>query len=143
MKTYMASAETVERNWYIVDASGKIFGRIASQVATVLCGKNKPTYTPHVDTGDYVIIINADKAVLTGKKLDQKIYHHHSGYIGGMKEIKYRDMMRDKPEFALKEAIRRMLPKSSLGDAMLKKVRIYRGTEHGHEAQKPVFMEIQ
>lgn len=143
MKTYMASEQTVKRQWYVVDAEGKVLGRLASQVASILSGKNKPEYTPHVDTGDYVIIINAEKAVLTGKKLEQKIYYKHSGYIGGLKETKYKDLMEQKPELALYEAIRRMLPKSALGAKMLKKVRIFKGPEHNHEAQCPVALEIK
>lgn len=137
MKTYMAKGETLERKWYVVDASGMVLGRLASQVASILRGKNKPIYTPHVDTGDHVIIINADKVVLTGRKLDQKKYYHHTGYPGGLKETAYRDLMNKKPEFAVYEAIRRMMPKGPLGRAMLKKVRIYRGSEHEHAAQKP------
>ncbi|MEZ4358078.1 MAG: 50S ribosomal protein L13 [Eubacteriales bacterium] len=142
MKTYMASANTVKKEWYVVDAEGKVFGRLASQVASILRGKNKPEYTPFVDTGDYVIIVNADKVVFTGKKLDQKVYYSHSGYVGGLKETKYRKLMEEKPEFALYEAIRRMLPKNSLGRKMLKKVHIYRGPEHEHQAQCPKALEI-
>ena len=137
MKTYMAKAESLERKWYVVDADGMVLGRLASQVAAILRGKNKPVFTPHVDTGDHVIILNADKVVLTGKKLDQKKYYHHSGYPGGLKEITYRNLIKNKPEFAVYEAIRRMLPKGPLGRSMLTKLRVYRGTEHKHAAQKP------
>ena len=143
MKSYMAKPGSVERKWYVVDADGMIFGRLASQVAAILRGKNKPEFTPHVDTGDYVIIINADKAVFTGKKLDQKLYRSHSGYVGSMKEVKYSSMMEKKPEFLMYEAVRRMLPKNKLGRAMLKKLRVYKGAEHGHEAQQPVALELK
>ncbi len=143
MKSYMAKAETMERKWYIVDAEGMVLGRLASQVAAILRGKHKPIYTPHVDCGDHVIIINADKVVLTGKKLDEKLYRHHSGYPGGLKEVKYRDLMAKKPEFAVYEAIRCMMPKGPLGRQMLTKVRIYRGTEHKHAAQKPEVLVLK
>lgn len=137
MKTYMAKAESLERKWYVVDAEGMVLGRLASQVASILRGKNKPIYTPHVDTGDHVIILNADKVILTGNKLDQKKYYRHSGYPGGLKEVSYRDLMSKKPEFAITEAIRLMLPKGPLGRSMLTKLRVYRGTEHKHQAQMP------
>ena len=137
MKTYMAKGETVERKWSVVDADGMVLGRLASQVATILRGKHKPIYTPHVDTGDFVIIINADKVVLTGRKLDQKKYYHHSGYPGGIKETSYRTLLQKKPEFALYEAVRLMLPKGPLGRQMLKKLRVYRGNDHKHVAQQP------
>ncbi len=143
MKTYMAKGETLERKWYVVDADGKVLGRLASQVAAILRGKNKPIYTPHVDTGDYVIITNADKIVLTGKKLDNKKYYSHSGFIGGLKEVTYRELIEKKPEFAIYEAIRRMMPKGPLGRKMLKKVKIYRGSEHEHAAQKPEKLELK
>ena len=143
MKSYMAKAETMERKWYIVDAEGMVLGRLASQVAAILRGKHKPIYTPHVDCGDHVIIINADKVVLTGKKLDEKLYRHHSNYPGGLKEVKYRDLMAKKPEFAVYEAIRCMMPKGPLGRQMLTKVRIYRGSEHKHAAQKPEVLELK
>lgn len=142
MKTFMAKAETVQRKWYIVDAEGKTLGRLASKVASILRGKNKPTYTPHVDTGDHVIILNADKIILTGKKLDQKLYRHHSQYPGGLKEVTYRVLMATKPEFAFFEAVRGMLPHNSLGRGMIKKLRIYQGTEHNHEAQLPEVLEL-
>ncbi|MDO5298987.1 MAG: 50S ribosomal protein L13 [Clostridia bacterium] len=137
MKTFMANAQTVERKWYIVDADGMPLGRLASQVAAILRGKNKPIYTPHCDTGDHVIVINAAKVVLTGKKLDQKVYYHHSGYPGGLKETKYRKLMAEKPEFAVKHAIQGMMPKGPLGRQMARKLRVYAGAEHEHEAQKP------
>lgn len=142
MKTFMANANTVERKWYIVDADGMTLGRLASQVAAVLRGKNKPIFTPNCDTGDHVIIINASKVVLTGKKLDQKFYYHHSGYAGGLKETSYRKLMAEKPEFAVRHAIVGMLPKGSLGRQMAKKLRVYAGPEHEHEAQKPEVLEL-
>ncbi len=143
MKSYMAKPGSVDRKWYLVDADGMVFGRLASQVASILRGKNKPEFTPHVDTGDYVIIINAEKAVFTGNKLNQKIFHQHSGYMGHMKETKYEHLMQEKPEFAMYEAIRRMLPKSKLGHQMLTKVRIFAGPEHDHAAQKPELLELK
>ena len=143
MKTYMAKGETVERKWYVVDAEGMVLGRLASQVAAILRGKHKPIFTPHVDTGDYVIIINADKVVLTGKKLEQKKYYHHSGYVGGLKEISYKTLLQKKPEFAVYEAIRLMMPKGPLGRQMLKKVKIYRGSEHNHVAQQAEVLELK
>ena len=138
----MANAQNVERKWYVVDADGMVLGRIATQVANILRGKTKPIYTPHVDTGDYVIIINADKAILTGKKLDQKVYYHHSGYAGGLKETKYRNLMAEKPEFAVRHAVEGMLPKGSLGRKMAKKLFVYAGAEHPHAAQKPEVCEL-
>ena len=143
MNTYMAKAADVQRKWYVVDAEGVVLGRLASQVATVLRGKNKPIYTPHVDTGDYVIIINADKAVLTGKKLDQKVYYTHSGYPGGLHETKYRDLMAKKPDFAVKKAIVGMLPKGPLGRQMAKKLRIFVGAEHDYASRSPEKLEIK
>ena len=137
MKTYMAKGETLERKWYVVDADGMVLGRLASQVAAILRGKHKPIYTPHCDTGDHVIIINAGKVTMTGHKLDQKMYRHHTGYPGGLKETSYRDLLSKKPEFAVYEAIRRMMPKGPLGRQMLKKVRIYAGPEHKNAAQMP------
>ena len=142
MKTYMANAQTVERKWYVVDAAGVPLGRLASKVAAILRGKNKPTFTPHVDCGDFVIVINSDKAVLTGKKLDDKFYRYHTGYIGGLKEIPYRKMMAEKSDLAVYEAVKGMLPKNSLGRKMLKKVRIYKGAEHIHEAQQPEVLNL-
>ena len=143
MSTFMAKASNVERQWYVIDAEGEVLGRLASKIALILRGKHKPTFTPHVDTGDYVIVINADKMVLTGKKLDEKLYRHHTGYAGGLKETTYRVMMAKKPEFVLKEAVRGMLPKGPLGYAMLKKLHVYRGAEHGHQAQKPVAFDLK
>ena len=142
MKTFMANAQNVERNWYVVDADGMTLGRLASQVAAILRGKNKPTFTPHVDCGDHVIVINAAKVVLSGKKLDQKIYYHHSGFAGGLKQTKYRKLMAEKPEFAVKHAVVGMLPKGPLGRQMARKLRVYAGAEHEHEAQKPVVLEL-
>ena len=142
MKTYMAKAETVERKWYVVDAAGVPLGRLASRVASVLRGKNKPCYTPNVDTGDFVIIINTDKVVLTGKKLEDKFYRYHTGYIGGLKEISYKKLMAEKSDLAVYEAVKGMLPKNSLGRVMLKKLRVYKGAEHNHAAQKPETLKI-
>ena len=142
MKTYMAKAETVERNWYVVDAAGVPLGRLASRVASVLRGKNKPTFTPNVDTGDFVIVLNSDKVVLTGKKLEQKMYTYHTGYIGGLKQTPYKDMMAKKSDVVVYEAVKGMLPKNSLGRAMLKKLRVYKGAEHNHAAQKPEVLKI-
>ena len=143
MNTFMAKTADVQRKWYIVDAEGVVLGRLASQVATVLRGKNKPIFTPHVDTGDYVIIINAEKAVLTGKKLDKKIYYHHSGFPGGLSETPYRELMVEKPEFAVKKAIVGMLPKGPLGREMAKKLRVYAGPEHEYESRKPEKLELK
>lgn len=137
MKTFMAKPETVERKWYIVDATDMVLGRLASQVAAVLRGKNKVIFTPNVDTGDHVIVINCDKVRLTGKKAEQKFYRYHTGYIGGLKEIQYGKLLETKPEFAVYEAVRGMLPKNSIGRQMIKKLRVYKGAEHNHEAQKP------
>ena len=142
MKTYMAHAETVERKWYVVDAAGVPLGRLASRVASVLRGKNKPTFTPNVDCGDFVIIINTDKAVLTGKKLENKFYRYHTGYIGGLKEISYTKMMEEKSDLAVYEAVKGMLPKNSLGRVMLKKLKVYKGAEHNHAAQKPEVLKL-
>jgi len=142
MKTFMAKAEEVQRKWYVVDADGKPLGRLASEVASILRGKNKPTYTPHVDTGDHVIVINAEKVVLTGNKLDQKVYRHHSGWPGGMKETKYRQLMEKSPEKVIELAVKGMLPHNSLGRAMFRKLKVYRGPEHVHQAQKPEVLEI-
>ena len=142
MKTYMAKAESVERKWYVVDAAGVPLGRLASRVASVLRGKNKPTFTPNVDCGDFVIIINTDKAVLTGKKLENKFYRYHTGYIGGLKEISYKKMMEEKSDLAVYEAVKGMLPKNSLGRVMLKKLKVYKGAEHNHAAQKPEVLKL-
>ena len=142
MKTYMAHAETVERKWYVVDAAGVTLGRLATKVASVLRGKHKPTFTPNVDTGDFVIVINTDKVVLTGKKLEDKFYRYHTGYIGGLKEIPYKKLMAEKSDLAVYEAVKGMLPKNSLGRVMLKKLRVYKGAEHNHAAQKPEVLKI-
>ena len=142
MKTYMAHAETVERKWYVVDAEGVALGRLATRVAAVLRGKNKPTFTPNVDTGDFVIVINTDKVVLTGKKLEDKFYRYHTGYIGGLKEIPYKKLMAEKSDLAVYEAVKGMLPKNSLGRAMLKKLKVYKGAEHNHAAQKPEVLKL-
>lgn len=143
MKTYMAKAHEVERKWYVVDATDKTLGRLASQIATILRGKHKAIYTPHVDTGDFVIVVNAEKVALTGKKLDQKMYRHHSLYPGGLKETPYRKLLETKPELAIEEAVRRMLPKGPLGRKMLKKLKVYSGPNHNHEAQKPEVLELK
>ena len=137
MKSFMASPATIERKWYVVDATGYTLGHLASEVANVLRGKNKPIYTPHIDTGDYVIIVNADKVKVTGKKLDQKIYYRHSDYVGGMKEATLREMMDKKPEKVIELAVKGMLPKGPLGRTMYKKLFVYAGPDHKHAAQKP------
>ena len=142
MKTFVPKTADITRKWYVVDAEGQVLGRLASQVANILRGKNKPIYTPNVDTGDFVIIINADKIVLTGKKLDQKIYYHHSGYAGGLKETKYRKLLAEKPELAVRHAVVGMLPKGPLGRQMASKLRIYAGPEHEQAAQKPEKLEL-
>lgn len=143
MSSYIAKPETVERKWYVIDADGVVLGRLASQVALMLRGKHKPTFTPHVDTGDYIIVVNTDKIVMTGRKLDQKIYYHHSGYPGGLKETKYRDLLANKSEFALKKAVRGMLPKGPLGNKMFKKLKVYAGAEHPHAAQQPEVFDMK
>ena len=143
MKTYMAKGETLERKWYVVDAEGMVLGRLSSQVAAILRGKHKPIYTPHVDTGDHVIIVNASKVVLTGKKLDQKKYYRHTGYPGGLRSTDYRTLLATKPEFAVYESIRRMMPKGPLGSKMLTKLRVYAGPEHDNAAQKPVELKLK
>ena len=137
MKTYMASPATIERKWYVVDATGYTLGRLSSEIAKVLRGKNKPQFTPHFDAGDYVIVINAEKISVTGKKLDQKIYYHHSDYVGGMKETTLREMLAKKPEKVIELAVKGMLPKGPLGRDMIKKLNVYAGSEHPHAAQKP------
>jgi len=143
MNSYVAKPGEVERKWYVIDATGQTLGRMASQVAAILRGKNKPTYTPFVDTGDHVIVINTDKLVLTGKKLDQKFYRHHSGYVGGLKETPYRKMLQTKSDFVVYEAVRGMLPHNALGRRMLKKLHCYKGAEHNHAAQKPEVLELK
>ena len=137
MKTFMASPSTIERKWYVVDAANMTLGRLASEVAKVLRGKNKAIFTPHMDTGDFVIVVNADKVKVTGRKLDQKIYYRHSGYVGGMKETTLREMMAKKPERVVELAVKGMLPKGPLGRQMYTKLHVYAGPEHKHAAQKP------
>jgi large subunit ribosomal protein L13 len=142
MKTYMASPSTIDRKWYVVDAEGCTLGRLASEIAKILRGKNKPTFTPHIDTGDNVIVINAEKIAVTGKKLDQKIYYQHSDYVGGMKETVLSDMLAKKPERVIELAVKGMLPKGPLGRQMYKKLYVYAGPEHKHEAQKPEVIKL-
>lgn len=142
MKSFMATNATVERKWYVVDADGQTLGRLASQVAKVLTGKNKPTFTPNVDSGDFVIVINSDKIVLTGKKTDQKFYTYYTGYIGGLKQVAYRTMLAEKSDVVVYEAIKGMLPKNSLGRKMATKLRVYKGAEHNHQAQQPIALQL-
>ena len=142
MKSYMANPATVERKWYVVDAAGIPLGRLASQVAAVLRGKHKPTFTPNVDCGDFVIVLNTDKVVLTGKKLEKKLYTYHTGYIGGLKQTPYKEIMVKKSDLAVYEAVKGMLPKNTLGKKMLKKLRVYKGAEHKQQAQQPVELKI-
>lgn len=142
MKTFVAKEQEVERDWYVVNAEGKVLGRLASQLAVRLRGKHKPIFTPHADTGDFIIVTNADKVVLTGKKWDGKIYYHHSGYLGGLKQINARKLLQKKPEEILRFAVKGMLPKNSLGRRQLKKLKIYAGPEHPHQAQQPKELEI-
>ena len=137
MKTFMAKPQGVESKWYIVDATNMPLGRLASQVASILKGKNKPEYTPHVDTGDHVIVINSDKVVLTGNKLSDKKHYHHTGYIGGLKEVGYDELMRTKSDFVVYEAVKGMLPKNTLGRQMIKKLKVYKDENQNHDAQKP------
>ena len=138
MKTYFARKETLtDKKWWLVDAEGQVLGRLASEVANVLRGKNKPQFTPHVDTGDFVIVVNAEKVKLTGNKLTQKMYHRHSGYVGGLKSISAEDLLQKKPEALIQHAVKGMLPKNRLGRKMLKKLKVYAGSEHPHEAQNP------
>lgn len=143
MKSYIAKPADVQRKWYIVDAEGKTLGRLATEIATILRGKHKVTFTPHVDGGDFVVVVNAEKVVLTGKKLDQKMLRHHSLYPGGLKETPYREALAKKPEFVFEEAVRRMLPKGVLGRQMAKKLTVYRGPEHNNHAQKPEVLELK
>jgi len=137
MSTFMATSQNIERKWLIIDAAGKPLGRLASEAARLLRGKHKPTFTPHVDTGDHVIIINADKVVLTGKKIDQKVHYHHSGYPGGLKATGYKTLLQNNPERAIEWAVKGMIPHNKLGSQMFRKLKVYRGTEHPHQAQKP------
>ena len=143
MNTFMANPETVERKWYVVDANGKTLGRLAAEVASVLRGKNKPVFTPHVDTGDYVIVINAEKVAVTGRKLDEKLYTRHSGFVGGLKSTTLREMLATKPTLVIEKAVRGMLPKGTLGNQMYKKLHVYAGPEHPHAAQQPEVLEIE
>jgi large subunit ribosomal protein L13 len=143
MKTFMEKPENVERKWFVVDATNMPLGRLASQVADILTGKNKPTYTPHVDTGDHVIVINSDKAVLTGKKLTQKMPRHHSGYIGGIKEMDYKTVMATKSDVAVEHAVKGMLPKNSLGRKAYTRLRVYKDANHNHQAQQPTLVELK
>ncbi|MDN5277664.1 MAG: large subunit ribosomal protein [Clostridiales bacterium] len=142
MKTYVAKPDKITRKWYVVDATDKPLGRLASQIAKILRGKHKPIYTPHVDTGDYVIVINAEKVKLTGKKLDKKLYRHHTLYPGGLKEIPYRQLLETKPAFVIYHAVKGMLPHNRLGRKMLKKLKVYAGPNHRHEAQQPEILEL-
>ncbi len=143
MKTYMPSGKNIERKWYVVDAEGQTLGRLASEVAAVLRGKHKPTFTPFMDMGDYVIVVNADKVKLTGKKLENKVYSTHTGQPGGLREIPYKELMAKKPELAVKVAVKGMLPKNTLGRDMFKKLKVYAGPEHNHQAQQPIEMKIR
>ena len=142
MSTYMPKAGEIDRKWYVLDAAGKPMGRVAAQAAVLLRGKHKPTFAPHVDCGDHVIIINAEKAVLTGNKLNQKMYYHHTGYIGNMKEVKYSTLMRTKPAFAMQLAVKGMVPDTVIGRDALTRLRVYAGAEHKHAAQQPVAWEL-
>lgn len=141
--TFMAKTKDVERKWYVVDAEGKTLGRLASEIANVLSGKNKPIFTPHVDTGDYVVVVNAEKVVLTGKKFKKKTYFHHTGYLGGAKFASAEEWMNKYPERLIKHAVRGMLPKNKLGEDMYRKLHVYKGSEHPHKAQKPEVLEIK
>ena len=143
MSTTMAKKEAIVRGWYVIDAAGKTLGNVAVAAATVLNGKHRPEYTPHVDCGECVVVINAEKIVLTGKKLDQKMYYHHTGYVGGLKSVKYRTLMATKPEMAVELAVKGMLPKNKIGAASLGRLKVYRGAEHGQQAQKPVVLEVK
>ena len=142
MKTYSAKPAEVERNWFVVDASGRVLGRLASFVASRLRGKHKPVYTPHVDTGDHIIVVNADKVALTGRKWDDKLYHRHSGYMGGLKSMTAKELLEKRPEDLVMHAVRGMLPKNSLGRNMLKKLKVYAGPEHPHAAQQPETLQF-
>ncbi|CAD6512046.1 50S ribosomal protein L13 [Candidatus Profftia tarda] len=142
MKTFTAKSETINRTWYVVDATGKKLGRLATSIASLLRGKHKPEYTPHVDTGDYIIVINAEKVAITGNKRSDKIYYHYSGYIGGLKQVTFEEMISRHPERVLETAVRGMLPKGSLGGAMYRKLKVYAGNLHKHTAQKPQILDI-
>ena len=142
MKTFVAKEQDIAKKWYVVDAKDRVLGRLATQIAMRLRGKHKPVFTPHADTGDFVVVVNADKIALTGKKWDKKIYYHHTGYIGGLKQISAKELLEKKPEDILRFAVKGMLPKNSLGRRQLKKLKIYVGTDHPHEAQQPEILEI-
>ncbi len=142
MKSYMAKTNEVDRKWYVIDAEGKVLGRLASEISAILTGKNKPIYTPHIDTGDFVIIINAEKIKLTGNKLNQLNHYYHTGYPGGLKEVPYKRLIEEKPEKIIELAVKGMLPKNKIGRQMIKKLKIYAGPEHKHEAQQPELLEI-
>jgi len=142
MKTFMAKADSIEKKWYVIDANGQTLGRLASEIAKILIGKNKPEFTPSVDTGDYVIVVNAEKVVVTGKKETQKMYRRHTGYIGGLKEVVYKDLMAKHPDRIITQAVKGMLPKNTLGRHMLKKMKVYAGSEHNHQAQNPVVLDL-
>ncbi len=142
-KTYMAKKEDIGQQWYLIDAAGLSLGRLASEVARLLKGKHKPTYTPHLDMGDYIVVINAAKVVLTGKKAEQKFYYRHTGYPGGLKKIRYDDLMEKWPERAIHLAVKRMLPSNRLGRSLLRKLKVYAGSQHPHEAQKPIHWEYK
>jgi large subunit ribosomal protein L13 len=142
VSTYMAKSEEIERKWYVLDATDQVLGRLSTRVAEVLRGKDKPIFTPHVDTGDYVIVINAEKIKLTGKKWEQKKYYHHSGYPGGIKEIPYNKLVQKKPEFIIEKAVKGMIPHNKLGSSIIKKLKVYAGPEHPHQAQQPEVMEL-
>ncbi len=142
MKTYQAKKEEIEQKWYLVNAEGKVLGRLATELAKILRGKNKPTYTPHVDTGDFIIVVNAGKLTLTGKKMKDKIYYHHTGYPGGIKEMSAEKLLAKKPTEMIRMAVKGMLPKTSLGRQMFRKLKVYAGPNHPHEAQKPIPLEV-
>ena len=142
MSTFMAKADTIARKWYVIDAAGKPLGRVAAKAADLLRGKVKPEFTPHVDCGDFVVVLNAEKAVLTGKKLEKKMYQRHTGYIGGLKEVKYATLMNERPELAMELAIKGMVPDTTIGRKALTRLHVYRGTEHKHAAQKPEVLEF-
>ncbi len=142
MKTYWAKPDEIEKKWFVVDADNKILGRLATEVATILMGKHKPTYTPSIDTGDFIVVVNAEKFAVTGKKMDDKMYYRHSGYLGGLKDRTLKEQLEKKPEEVIRMAVRRMLPKTKMGRAMIKKLKIYTGAEHPHAAQNPEVLEI-
>ena len=142
-RTFSAKPSDLNQEWHLVDAEGLALGRIASRIARILMGKHKPTYTPHLDTGDYVVVVNAERVLLTGRKMDQKVYHHYTGWAGGLRETEIRDLMEKKPEQVVRLAVRRMLPKTNLGRLMLRKLKVYAGTDHPHAAQQPKTLDIE